>query len=248
MNAVSVSADGDTILYDAGAIDKIDARFFDPAYWRASGRLVGEARGRGSTWIVRHGERDLVLRHYRRGGVLGPWLVDRYLWLGLARTRAVREWTLLAELCRQGLPVPRPVAVRVHRTGLCYRADLVTERIAPAESLADRLAREPLPASGWRAIGACIRRFHDFGVWHADLNAHNVLLAASTAYLLDFDRGRRRRPGAWRAANLARLRRSLDKLARQSAHFRFDEEGWQALCAGYDDGASAGQSSPSAAR
>src|SRR5690606_5957198 len=135
-------------------------------------------------------------RHYRRGGIFGPWLVDRYLWLGLVRTRAVREWTLLAELYGQGLPVPRPVAVRVCRTGLCYRADIVTERIAPAESLAERLAREPLSASGWRAIGACIRRFHDAGIWHADLNAHNVLLTADGPHLLDFDRGRRRRPGA----------------------------------------------------
>src|SRR5256885_13060811 len=30
----------------------------------------------------------------------------------------------------------------------------------------------------------CIRRFHDLGVCHADLNAHNVLLSEEAVYLI----------------------------------------------------------------
>lgn len=249
MNPVSMRSNGAVIVYDADAIDKIDAGFFDPETWRARNALMATARGRGATWIVRAGERELVLRHYRRGGLFGPWLVDRYLWLGLARTRALREWYLLVDLHGRGLPVPRPIAARVRRAGWCYRADLVTERIAESESLAQRLARGPLAAAEWEAIGRCLRRFHEARVWHADLNAHNVLLAPDRVYLVDFDRGRLRSGGGWRERNLARLRRSLEKLARTVERFGFEEAGWRALRAGYEDGASsAGQSSASAAR
>jgi 3-deoxy-D-manno-octulosonic acid kinase len=94
--------------------------------------------------------------------------------------------------------------------------------------------RAGLDAEDWRAVGRCIRRFHDAGVYHADLNAHNVLLAGSVVYVLDFDRGRYRAPGTWQAANLARLRRSLDKLARQSKSFFCTEDDWVALGEGYD--------------
>jgi 3-deoxy-D-manno-octulosonic acid kinase len=247
MRPVRVRSDGAAIVYDADAIDKTDSTFFDPAVWRDRGALIGEARGRGAAWIIRHGGRELVLRHYRRGGAFGPWLGDRYLWLGLARSRAEREWRLLADLQARGLAVPRPIAARVRRRGLIYRADLITERIAAAESLAQRLSLAPLDVNEWRAVGQCIRRFHAAGVYHADLNAHNVLLAPSGVHLIDFDRGCLRAPGGWEAANLARLRRSLEKLARENQGFSFREEGWSELVAGYAGNPSAGQSSAKAA-
>lgn len=234
MRPVSLKANGADILYDAETIDKIDLSFFEPACWRARNALIGEIRGRATVWVVRHSDREFILRHYRRGGMLGPWLGDRYLWIGLGRTRAWREWHLLAELYQAGLPVPRPVAACVRRVGAFYRADLLTLRISGAESLAHRLARAPLELERWRALGHCLRLFHDAGVCHADLNAHNVLLTANDVYVVDFDRGRRRPPGSWPAANIARLRRSLDKLARMHPAFAFDEEGWNAFRAGYD--------------
>ena len=53
------------------------------------------------------------------------------------------------------------------------------------------------------------------GVFHADLNLHNILVHAAGMVLLDFDRARLyARPLGVRARrrNLARLRRSLAKL------------------------------------
>ena len=248
MRAVTTASDGGVILYDADLLGKIDASFFDPAAWRAHGRLAGEARGRGTTWFVRHEAGELALRHYRRGGLLGPWLGDRYLWLGRARSRAFREWHLLAVLHARGLPVPQPVAARVQRRGAIYTADLVTRRLPAAESLAERLAREALPRPAWDAIGACLARFHAAGAWHADLNAHNVLLDGTRVFLLDFDRGRLRQPGSWRLDNLARLKRSLDKLARTRPPLHFTAPDWAALLAGYEAAFSSGSSSSSAAR
>lgn len=247
MNPVSTKSDGADILYDAEIFGKIDMAFFDPKYWRARGELEGAARGRGTTWFVRHEDRRLVLRHYQRGGMLAPWLGDRYLWLGPDRTRAFAEWRLLAEMHRNGLPVPRPAAARVMRRGLYYRADLITVRISGARALSTLLADAMLGAERWRAIGRCLRRFHDRGICHADLNAHNVLLAGETVHVVDWDRGRQREPGAWRRTNLARLKRSLDKLAAQRSGFHFSLADWQELLAAYA-APDAGHSSANAAR
>ncbi|HKQ31053.1 MAG TPA: 3-deoxy-D-manno-octulosonic acid kinase [Burkholderiales bacterium] len=237
MSSVIIKSDGAAILYDPNVLGKIESSFFDPAFWRARDALTGSARGRGAAWFVRHEGRELVLRHYRRGGLIAPLLGDRYLWTGLARTRAMREWHMLDELARCGFPVPRPVAARVRRHGIYYRADLLTERIPDAESLAQTLARTPFAAPQWRAIGQCLRRFHAANVWHADLNAHNILLAHAQVYVIDFDRGRLDAPSAHLARNIDRLKRSLDKLAGQQPGFHFTADDWAELLAGYADSA-----------
>lgn len=55
-----------------------------------------------------------------------------------------------------------------------------------------------------------IRRFHDHGLDHVDLNARNLLVDDSDrVWLIDLDRCRLRVPGKWRESNLARLGRSL---------------------------------------
>ncbi len=224
------------ILYDGELPIHAEPALFEPAAWRRRGQLLGSAQGRGETAFVGDGTHEYVLRHYRRGGLPGRLVRDHYLWFGLENTRAWREWHLTAELFRLGLPVPRPVAARVERDGLFYRADLITVRIPAARSLAQALHDGPLPEAQWRAIGACIRRFHAAGVDHADLNAHNILLAGGEVFLIDFDRGRLRAAGRWQQRNLARLLRSLRKLYNESLEIAFSDSDWQALLAGYASG------------
>ena len=108
--------------------------------------------------------------------------------------------------------MPTPIAARYKRDGMFYRADIITQRIENSESLAARLAKGPLPLTQWIAIGRCIRRFHDAGVHHADLNAHNILLTPEQVYLIDFDRGTLRKRGWWADTTLVRLYRSLEKV------------------------------------
>ncbi|HET9482826.1 MAG TPA: 3-deoxy-D-manno-octulosonic acid kinase, partial [Xanthomonadales bacterium] len=176
-----------------------------------------------------------VVRHYRRGGLVARLLGDRFLYTGARRTRPMREFAVLAHAHAAGLPVPRPVAARYVRRGLYYRADLATAAIEPARTLATLVAHGELDGFDWAALGRTIRAFHDAGVWHADLNAHNVLRDADGAlWLLDFDRGWVASPRArWRRANLARLERSLLKvgLARAVADVRRDA--FAPLRAGY---------------
>lgn len=224
------------ILYDAARLRKPAAELFDPAHWRAQGALQELAGGRASVALVTAGDERWVLRHYRRGGFIARLSRDRYLWLGETRTRSFREWRLLADLRRRGLPVPAPIAARYVRGALTYTADLITEHLPDCRTLADAITAASLTREQWAAIGGTIAAFHREGVHHADLNAHNIMLqhtAAPRVYLLDFDRGRIEPRGPWERQVMGRLRRSLEKIRAQRSDVRFGEEEWQWLRQGY---------------
>ncbi|HTQ37092.1 MAG TPA: 3-deoxy-D-manno-octulosonic acid kinase [Steroidobacteraceae bacterium] len=213
---------------------EVGAPWFEPRYWISRGAVVGKYGGRGTALVFEHRGQRYVLRHYRRGGLAAFFSHDDYLWLGESRARPVAELRVLLELHAAGLPVPAPVAARYLRSGATYRADLITLQLPGTYSLAARLDQGELSLAGWQAVGRCIRRFHDHGLCHADLNAHNILLRNDEeVFLVDFDRARRRRPGLWRDANLARLRRSLDALDDTRRSRRCGAAEWQCLLAAW---------------
>jgi len=230
MRLQRIPTEGGAILYDPSRLAHPTDHDFDPVDLAAFGRVERAARGRGASFLVRgaKGLPSCYLRQYRRGGWLGSLWFDRYLWLGERRTRAFRELTLLAEIEALGLPAARGVAARYRRRGGIYRAELLTLAIEGAQPLSMRLS--DLEEGVWWRIGAVVRRFHDAGIRHADLNAHNILIdAAGGIHLIDFDRGARVPPGRWRQRNLSRLARSLAKLSGP----RSDSAQWKALLDGY---------------
>ncbi len=242
-DARRLELDAAVILYDPSRASNLQPSWFDIDYWQRRGAVRGQAGGRGTTWFVAEGGREFALRHYRRGGLAARVSADRYLFLGETRTRAAREWQVHRALHRAGLPVPAPIGVRIVRGRLTYTADVLSERLPGVRSLAQRLESEALSITDWVALGRCLRRFHDFGLDHADLNAHNILLGAdATIYLVDFDRGALRRRGLWCDANLVRLRRSLIKVTRAVPAERFTETDWHSLLAGYWQAAPTGAS------
>lgn len=207
-----LAIDRGAILYDPGRVATPGAQLFDPAFWRARQALREFPAGRGSIQLIEDEGKSWVLRRYLRGGFAARFAHDGYLWLGEERTRSFQELRLLAMLHERGLPVPPPVAGRYLRAALTYRADLITERLAGARSMEAVLGTGPLDDARWDAIGRCLRRFHDAGVQHADLNARNIMLGEQgEVWVLDFDRGRLRTPGAWSGRVLDRLARSLAK-------------------------------------
>jgi 3-deoxy-D-manno-octulosonic acid kinase len=225
---------GGVMLYDASRAGNAVAGWFDAAYWKERNEVEGEARGRGTTHFVRSGKQQFVLRHYRRGGLIAKVMGDRYFWRSESATRSFSEWQLLYHLHRAGLPVPAPIAARYRRQGLFYTADLITERLTDSVSLAEQLRMRGIPILGWITIGRCIRAFHDLGVCHPDLNAHNILLVGDdSVYLIDFDRGSLRKPGLWCDGNLVRLRRSLEKITYKMPPEHFGETDWHGLLDGY---------------
>ncbi|MDH3587907.1 MAG: 3-deoxy-D-manno-octulosonic acid kinase [Gammaproteobacteria bacterium] len=223
------------VIVDSRYASEFDEEMFTPDYWRARQSVQGPEGGRGQVLFLNRDSEQWVLRHYHRGGMMSRPLQDRYLWTGIERTRSLREWRLLAQLHDEGLPVPRPVAARHVREGIYYRADLLTVRIPNVRAFSEIVAEQLPPAEAWRAIGACIRRFHDAGIYHADLNAHNILMdnGLKEVYIVDFDRGRRRHDGRWRRSNLKRLNRSLHKIGLSLSIPEFEQVQWPALMDGY---------------
>jgi 3-deoxy-D-manno-octulosonic acid kinase len=233
------------MLYDTSRVAGLSADWFEARYWVARREVEAYARGRGAALYIKSAEgKRYVLRHYRRGGVVAHIAGDRFLWGSEQRTRPFVEWQLTYRLHRAGLPVPAPIAARYRRRGALYTGDIITERLAVVGSLTSCLATGALSVLTWVAIGRCLRRFHDLGVCHADLNAHNVLLSEESVYLVDSDRCRLRAPGMWRDANLVRLRRSLEKVTWALPRERFGESDWHALLDGYRQTAAAGESQP----
>src|SRR5699024_8762610 len=138
-----------------------------------------------------------------------------YIFTSEQSVRSISEFRALSKLISLDLPVPLPVAAWYKKVSrFQYRAAIIVERIPDAQPLADRI--NMLNAADWRLLGQTIRRFHDYGVRHADLNCFNVLIAQGLFYLIDFDKGRimpsDSRSG-WKANNLARFARSLRKVA-----------------------------------
>lgn len=232
IDARTAEIDGATILYDAAIGDSAD-RWFDDSDWQQDGYLLREKTGRGAVLVLDRGVEKWVLRHYQRGGLVSRFIHDHYVWTGLERTRAFREWRLLAALHDAGLPAPRPVAARVRRAGLLYQADIVTAYLPDTRPLSVYLDRGQPLQERWRCIGRMLRSFHDRGVDHPDLTAHNILLDSDDGvFLVDFDNARLRPPGPWREAGIARLERSLRKVALETGT-AFDDEGWRLLEHGY---------------
>jgi 3-deoxy-D-manno-octulosonic acid kinase len=187
--------------------------------------------GRGLAFQVKGDFGLAALRHYRRGGLTGALWQDRYPFWGAEQTRCFRELRLLAQLQKLGLPVPAPLACRFIRSGVFYRADILTSWLPGAEPLSARAAQVDIATM--QSVGVMLKRFHHANLWHADLNAHNVLLTEAGPALIDFDRcAFRPASDGWKEANLMRLRRSLIKLG-FAARKDFDSQLWQTLLEGY---------------
>jgi len=240
MRVTEAHSKSEYILYDAERIENPVSSYFELEYWHKCGGLTGTAEGRGTTVFVQLAGEDYVLRHYRRGGMIARLLEDCYLWTGLEQTRAWREWHLLAELYKRDLPVPAPIAARVRQIGLLYRADILLAKIPETQTLADILMKATMDSMLWNKLGQCLKTFHAQGVFHADLNARNILLdEQGKFYLIDFDRGDIRQPRQqWQQDNCLRLKRSLDKFVNQALQkktdFYFTEADWKILLDGYE--------------
>ncbi len=237
----ATDSDGKTSIYWQHRVSadlEFNQQIFDDQWLADQGYVTNSpSAGRGASLFLNINRHQLVLRHYRRGGMVRSISEGSYIWLGLHRTRAWREFGVLCALEQLGLPAPRPYSCQVKRTGLVYSASLITFYL-DGLTLAERICTARLDNDQWFAIGRCIRQFHISGVNHADLNAHNILFDdAGHVSLIDFDRATISRPAENTRieSNLKRLKRSLDKIG-SSGPAHYDSDCWNVLIKGYDQG------------
>ena len=169
----------------------------------------------------------VVLRPYRRGGLIGRFNQSRYL--GVV-PRPFRELRVGVALAAAGVPTPEVLgaAVRWDAPGV-YRGAIVTRELWGAANLWRFLQQAPVAQRGvaCAAAAAAIRRLHDAGALHPDLNLQNILVrrgaAGIDAWIIDLDGVRFARVTArHRRAAFDRLCRSIRKLDPESAIITLD--------------------------
>ena len=159
---------------------------------------------------------------------------DAYIWKGAELTRSFREWRLIRKLIELNLPVPIPAAAYYIKKGLFYRANILTQEIPAVESLAAMVINGNTFENFWRKVGEHISRFHNIGLYHADLNAYNIQIDKDAKmWLIDFDQSQILSPGKWRFDNLNRLKRSLNKILIENIGAKFKSSDWLELKEGY---------------
>lgn len=182
------------ILYDQAVLTEPSPEWAFATHWAQHDRIMHRLGGRGqAVWVAldeANSGQQAVLRRYQRGGLMAKLTSDHYLYLGLERTRAVREFRLLGTLNARGLAVPRPLMATIEREGpMLYRQSLMTQAIVGAQPLAQVMADGS--TIDWNGLAKVLALFLDQGVFHPDLNANNILLDQEQQWwLIDFDRAR----------------------------------------------------------
>jgi len=171
--------------------------------------VPASTEGRGTVLRFPYLDGHGLLRKYQRGGAIRFLLKDRYL----LHNRPLRELRLHAYLYDKGFRVPKPLGVAWERRGICFTGAIATREV-PSVNLQQYLRSQPASEDEvLRQCGRLIRAMHDLGVFHADLQIRNILVAPDGPLIIDFDNAALyEKLGRWRRSmNLLRLRRSFAK-------------------------------------
>lgn len=208
------------LVFDAElAPELVSLRLADP---EARKRLFVRAprRGRGAVPSVSlRRDTHVVLRRYQHGGLLGGLTGSLYL----GPSRALEELHVTARAESMGAPVPHVLCLALWPAfGPFWSALIGTREERSARDLLEALLSAPSAEARrelLREVGEAVRRLHDAGVDHRDLQLHNVLVSDDSGrrriVVVDLDRAvyhaRGGLPARLRARNLGRLTRSAVK-------------------------------------
>ena len=162
---------------------------------------------------------ELYARRGRRGGLIASILSDVYV--GIA-PRPLNELAVTVEAMKRGIPVAEPMGAMIEWIGpALYRGFFLTRAVRGmtlwqfVKTDDDPTVRNHVLAQARAAIDAMQAK----GLFHADLNLHNLLVTQArdsfTVIIIDLDKARlfdAPLSAAMRRANAARLLRSARKL------------------------------------
>lgn len=228
-----------TLLFISNNDLPVTSDWFDSDFWQGQEITKEQSAGRGSVNFVENEQGQFAIRKYLRGGLISKYIHARFFFAGAKKTRPYQELDLLEYMQEQRLPAPEPIAGTCKKFGFAYEASIMTRIIPDAAELFQVILTanskgNKWPKINWYVLGSTIRRFHDAGIDHADLNCHNIMLDMNNKiWLIDFDKCQRRNGKGWQQNNLARLKRSLDKEAELYEEFEYHHSDWQTLLEGY---------------
>jgi len=162
---------------------------------------------------------ELFARRGRRGGMIASILSDIYAGI---TPRPLTELAVTIEAMRRGIPLAEPMGAMVEWIGpALYRGFFLT-RAVRGMTLWEFLKTDDDSTVRSHVLGqarAAIDTMHDNGLFHADLNLHNLLVTEArerfTVIIIDLDKSRlfdAPLSSAMRRANAVRLTRSARKL------------------------------------
>ncbi len=162
---------------------------------------------------------ELFVRRGRRGGLIASILSDVYFGI---TPRPLTELAVTVEAMRRGIPVAEPMGAMIEwLSPVLYRGFFLT-RAVRGMTLWEFLKTDDDPTVRTHVLGqarAAIDTMHDKGLFHADLNLHNLLVTQArdsfSVIVIDLDKSRlfdAPLSAAMRRANAARLMRSARKL------------------------------------
>jgi 3-deoxy-D-manno-octulosonic acid kinase len=194
------------------------------------GTVLAAGNRRSAVAVTITGLPPIYVRRYRRGGLM-RFLVSE-LYTGPI-PRPLHELVVTGAAYKRGLPVVEPIGAGVETAGpLLYRGWFLT-RALEGTTLWNLLLSNMAPEQRHAALAqarATIDRLHEGGVYHADLNLHNLFVCTGEQPLrvvaLDLDKARLY-PTALtlelRRANFNRLARSAQKLTQSGAALTAEE-------------------------
>ena len=167
-------------------------------------------------------EKRMIIRQYSHGGIFRAITRDIYLF----GSRSFRELALTEEIRSLGIPTIEPMGA-IHRSILhfLYQPYFLSLEVPHAKDLIQyfqEVGPHPvgegllLKRKTIRSAGILLRKFHQAGFFHGDLQLKNILVAEGQLLLIDFDRSYRRKVLSIRERmrNLLRLNRSVEKWRR----------------------------------
>lgn len=215
----------------------IDHQHFDVDYLQEQALVTATAEGRGTVYFFKLGEVDVVLRHYKRGGLVAKINDDNFLYSGIESSRCHKELSVLQLLREANINVPEPIAGRIVKKGPIYTADIITQVIPNALELHEILQSKSVSEDLWQNIGIEIRKMHDAQICHHDINVKNILLTnnegINRVHLIDFDKCEVQKGNHWKASNIERLQRSLNKQVARCVQYCYQPGDWEALIKAY---------------
>jgi 3-deoxy-D-manno-octulosonic acid kinase len=137
---------------------------------------------------------ELFVRRGRRGGLAHHLLSDLYFG---PRPRPVQELAVAAQARRRGIPVAEPMGAMVEWVApMVYRSFFIT-RAMPGMTLWEFIGTDDDPRVRIHVLEQARRTIdtmHQRGLFHADLNLHNLFVATGgnsfTVIVLDLDKAK----------------------------------------------------------